>query len=110
DPDQPPHRADKHGPSKHEQDTREEHSEPAPSQRHVVHTHHERSETRDEKEARQEADRRNLWQTPIHDPQPRSLRRVALLPLWARHAPLAARRLTARLRAEWLRDRRPLRV
>ena len=37
--------------------------------------------TRDEKEARQEADRRNLWQTPIHDPQPRSLRRVALLPL-----------------------------
>ena len=41
----------------------------------------ERSETRDEKEARQEADRRNLWQTPIHDPQPRSLRRVALLPL-----------------------------
>jgi hypothetical protein len=30
-------------------------------------THHERGKPRDEEEARQEADRRNLRQTPIHE-------------------------------------------
>jgi hypothetical protein len=67
DRDQSPHGAEEQDPGQHEEDTGEEHSEPAPGQRHVMHTHCERSKTRDEEEARQEADRRNLRQMPIHE-------------------------------------------